>query len=182
MTNTTTTRRAFIAPCSEPTNGAWHDLNAYADREALETAALAQITKTPENAYAEELDCPDHEGFGAVFAGQYYVSTAEVWAAHEWLTACEAEGIAEDVAHAYAEYTGERMPDPSDIVDVYAGEYDSVQAYAEGYVEDSGMLSGVDDTVARYFDYEAFARDLVLGGDLWTTDRKRGSVHIFRTR
>ncbi|WP_439582750.1 antirestriction protein ArdA [Dyadobacter bucti] len=36
--------------------------------------------------------------------------------------------------------------------------------YAYQYVEDTGMLSGVTSTLERYFDYEAFARDLFLEG------------------
>ena len=174
------TRRVFVAPVAEPVNGAWHDLADFAERWELEIAALAAIEKTTANNMAEELDCSDLEGFGALFTGQHYISTSEAWEAHEWLAACEAEGISEAVALAYAENTGERFPDPSDIADAYLGEYDNVQAYAESYVEESGMLSGIDATVARYFDYEAFARDLVLGGDVWTTDRKSGAVHIFR--
>lgn len=176
----TTARRVFIAPVAEPCNGAWHDLSDFRDREELEAAAREAITKTPANAYADELDCPDVEGFGKLFTGQHYVSTAEAWTAHEWLTACEAEGISDDVALAYAENMGERMPDPSDIADAYLGEYDSVEAYADDYITESGLLDDVSDTVRQYFDYEAFARDLVLGGDIWTTDRKAGTVHIFR--
>lgn len=174
------TRRVFVAPVAEPVNGAWHDLADFTERWELEIAALAAIKKTTVNNMAEELDCSDLEGFGALFTGQHYVGTSEAWDAHEWLTACEAEGISEAVALAYAENTGKRFPDPSDIADAYLGEYDNVQAYAESYVDESGMLSGIDATVARYFDYEAFARDLVLGGEVWTTDRKNGAVHIFR--
>lgn len=36
--------------------------------------------------------------------------------------------------------------------------------YAYQYVEDTGMLANAPATLERYFDYEAFARDLFLEG------------------
>lgn len=48
----------------------------------------------------------------------------------------------------------------------YCGEYDSVTAYAESWVDDTGMLADVPENIARYFDYEAFGRDMELGGDI----------------
>ena len=175
----TTNRRAFIAPVAEPLNGAWHDLSDFAERWELEIAALAAIKNDSPNV-TEELDCPDVEGFGSLFTGQHYISPSEAWAAHEWLTACEEAGIDADVALAYAENMGERFPDVDTIQEAYIGEYEDVEAYAREFLDDCGTLNGVDDTIARYFDYEAYARDMVLGGDVWTTDRNGGMVHIFR--
>ncbi|HFV4161900.1 TPA: antirestriction protein ArdA, partial [Escherichia coli] len=40
--------------------------------------------------------------------------------------------------------------------------YDSELEFAAQYVDECGFLSEVPDTVARYFDYEAFARDLFM--------------------
>jgi antirestriction protein len=45
----------------------------------------------------------------------------------------------------------------SDFEDAYHGCWDSFEAYAENYVDDCMDL---DETAARYFDYEKFARDL----------------------
>lgn len=56
----------------------------------------------------------------------------------------------------------------------YQGDYGSATDYAEEFVASCGYLSDVPDEVARYFDYESFARDMVLGGDIW---EERG--HIF---
>ena len=179
MTNAT--RRAFIAPVAEPLNGAWHDLSDYAERWELEIAALAAIKNDSPNV-TEELDCSDVEGFGSLFTGQHYISPSDVWAAHEWLTACEDAGISDDVALAYAGNIGAGLgdPNPSEIADAYLGEYESVREYAEQMADEMGLFDGVSDTLRNYFDYEAYARDMVLGGDVWTTDRNGGMVHIFR--
>ena len=41
---------------------------------------------------------------------------------------------------------------------------DAVLEYAYQYVEDTGLLSDVPQALERYFDYEAFAKDLFLEG------------------
>jgi len=64
------------------------------------------------------------------------------------------------------------------FTDAYRGCFSSLEAYAEQLVDDCGYLQGVPDVVARYFDFEAFARDMELGGDVWTHDGNDG-VHVF---
>ena len=49
----------------------------------------------------------------------------------------------------------------SDFEDRYRGEYKSDTDFADEYAEETGMLDGVPETVKCYFDYEAFARDLL---------------------
>jgi antirestriction protein len=164
MTNDT--RRVFIAPVAEPVNGAWHDLSDFPDCDALTEAALAAIVRTPDNNMAEELDCSDVEGFGALFTGQHYIGVGEAWAAHMWLEDCDDMGIEPDVALAYASNMGERMPDPSDIANAYIGEYRDATALAEQWIDD-GMLGEIPAALVNYIDAQAYGRDLILGGDVW---------------
>lgn len=63
--------------------------------------------------------------------------------------------------------------------EAYIGEYNSVEDYAQQYIDDVGLLSDVPDLIARYFNLAAFARDLVLGGDIWTADAPGGGVFVF---
>jgi antirestriction protein len=51
----------------------------------------------------------------------------------------------------------------------YAGKFDTDREFAEHLVEEDMMLIGVPQEVARYFDYDSYANDL-LHGDYWTTD------------
>lgn len=104
-----------------------------------------------------------------MFAGQYYIGTSEVWAAHMWLENCADAGVPDDVALAYAENTGERMPDPSDIADAYIGEFRSATELAEQWIDD-GMLGDIPAALAGYIDAAAYGRDLVLGGDVWESN------------
>ena len=48
-----------------------------------------------------------------------------------------------------------------DFEDRYRGQYKSDTDFADEYAEETGMLDGVPETVKCYFDYEAFARDLL---------------------
>lgn len=62
--------------------------------------------------------------------------------------------------------------------DVFCGEWRSEVAFAENLLDDMGELK--DDSLAsRYFDYEAFTRDLFMG-DYWSADLPSGLVAVFR--
>jgi antirestriction protein len=64
----------------------------------------------------------------------------------------------------------------NDLDETLQGFEESYQGYFSGtikdpelefiyqYIEDTGMLSDVPELLQRYFDYEAFARDLFLEG------------------
>jgi antirestriction protein len=59
--------------------------------------------------------------------------------------------------------------------DRYHGEWSSMRAYAEDYAEGTGMLAGLPDHLARYFDFDALADDLEHdlyheGGHIWSAN------------
>lgn len=58
----------------------------------------------------------------------------------------------------------------------YAGDFYNASALAEHLVDETGMLNAIPTTVANYFDYEKYGRDLILGGDFWNEGR-----HFFRS-
>ena len=63
----------------------------------------------------------------------------------------------------------------SEHEDRYHGEWRSMRDYAEEYAEGSGMLQGLPDHLARYFDFDAFASDLehdlyYEGGHIWSAN------------
>lgn len=126
------------------------------------------------------------------------VPGAEEWAAHDW------EGLdfgeypsLEEVADyvetmvelddheqaAFLAFTDNMGPHDGASLEhfreAFIGEYNSVEDYAQQYIDDVGLLSDVPDHIARYFDIAAFARDLVLGGGIWTADAPGGGVFVF---
>jgi antirestriction protein len=76
-----------------------------------------------------------------------------------------------------AEGTGD-LPSISDFEDRYCGEWESFRAYSEELAEGTGLLSGVPDDVARYFDWAAWTRDLAF--DYTVEDAPGGGVFVFR--
>ena len=69
-----------------------------------------------------------------------------------------------------AEYSGENMSDilaRLDDVCLFEG---NAKNYAENYLEESGLLSEIPENLRYYFDVEAFARDMMLSGDISEVD------------
>jgi len=79
------------------------------------------------------------------------------------------EGIDDDdyiKAICMAEYLGYDMDtilNRMDDINLFEG---TAIEYAEQYIDDTGMLAEMPENLRFYFDTEAFARDMVLGGDI----------------
>ncbi|MGB3696259.1 MAG: antirestriction protein ArdA [Gordonia sp. (in: high G+C Gram-positive bacteria)] len=71
------------------------------------------------------------------------------------------------------------LPCLSDFRDRYFGVWDTLRDYLIDYVDSTGMLADVPEEVARYFDYEAYERD--LQGDFTTEPAGPGQVYIFQS-
>jgi antirestriction protein len=59
--------------------------------------------------------------------------------------------------------------------EAYQGHYDSMTEFAEHLLDDIGDLQQIPERLRYYFDFEAYARDLELGGDYWISD----NGHVF---
>ena len=60
-------------------------------------------------------------------------------------------------------YGEEQINDNLDNIELYEG---SPKDYAEEFITDTGMLDGLPENLHSYFDVEAFARDMLAGGDI----------------
>jgi antirestriction protein len=63
----------------------------------------------------------------------------------------------------------------------YAGAYESLEAWAEEFLEDTGALRQVPESLRPYIDLGRWANDAELCGDVWTTELC-GKVHVFWNR
>ena len=61
----------------------------------------------------------------------------------------------------------------------YYGVYESLEDYAYEMYQD--RLEGVPEDVKRYIDYEAIARDMDLGGEVFVVETGYKEAHIFGT-
>lgn len=188
----------FYAACLASYNngvlhGAWID--ASDDVDAMQEAIATMLRASPfpnvtvthpdtgESApSAEEWAVHDYDGAVPHGMGEYPgLALIAGWVGV--LDAAEDAGIPAEVAAKVAEnygepHNGEFSETLECISERYEGEHDTLTAFAESYVESTGMLSGVDEIVARYFDFEAFGRDMQLGGDVFTI-RVDGSLYVF---
>ena len=64
--------------------------------------------------------------------------------------------------------------------EAYCGEYDSLTDYAEQYIDDcyADSLKGLPEFIRYHIDYEGIARDMELGGDVFSLESE-GKVHVF---
>ena len=76
-----------------------------------------------------------------------------------------------------AEGTGD-LPSISDFEERYQGHWDTFAEYAEQLADNIGLLAGVPEEIARYFDWRAWSRDLAF--DYSTYDDPEGGVFVFR--
>jgi antirestriction protein len=95
------------------------------------------------------------------------------------LQAIEEAGHRAGAWAAYREYVGAEYATREEFEDVYCGEWETFEDYAE-VAEDIGLLVGVSENLRRYFALDRWARDLILGGDYWTAD-SAGGAWVFRS-
>lgn len=63
--------------------------------------------------------------------------------------------------------------------DAFEGIYDSLEEWAEGYVESAGLLESMPESLRHYFDYASFARDCDCNGDVFALDMEDGRLAVF---
>jgi hypothetical protein len=63
----------------------------------------------------------------------------------------------------YLSYDIDQILNNLDDANLFEG---TATEYAEQYIEDTGMLQEMPENLHYYFDTEAFARDLILSGDI----------------
>lgn len=135
-------------------DGAWIDLDGH-DKETFYEACKELHSDEHDPEYMFQ----DFENFPRDLYGESWLKD-ELWT---WLELDEHE------REIVAEYlTVADLTDFDTIIDRFHGQYDSMLDYAYEYVDSTGMLEECSETVARYFDYEAFARN--LGFNMFITD------------
>lgn len=141
-------------------HGSWVDASEGIDhvRERIKEI----LSSSPVAEECEEWAIHDFQGFGNYKVGEYH-GLEELCQVAVFLKECDrfpAEVVSWLIDDYGIEGAKERMEDD------YIGEFDSSSDLAYHYAEETGLLEGVHKSVAMYFDYEAFGRDLDLNGDV----------------
>jgi antirestriction protein len=177
---TTDTVRAWVGCLGCYNNGdlvgSWLDADDCGD---LVAAGLARFMEY-DHEYSSGVFCTrcgsdefwifDHEGLpAAVLSGECSpCQFAEV--ATAWELVDDPDMVAAYLGNMGETVTAENLAKLAEsAAEAYTG-YATVIEYAESYLEDSGLLAEVPETLRYYIDVEAFARDLELGGDVSEVD------------
>lgn len=78
---------------------------------------------------------------------------------------------------AYCEILCWNDPKVEEAEEDYIGKFRNATELAEHLVDSTGVLSNAPTALVAYFDYEAYGRDLTLGGDVWENEG-----HYFNNR
>ncbi|MGY2987685.1 antirestriction protein ArdA [Bradyrhizobium sp. USDA 4508] len=146
--------------------GAWLDLENYSDRDSF-LEACAELHKDESD---PELMFQDYEGFPKAFYSESSVP-AELW---DWLELDEQD---RELLAAYQDGVDETAT-IDQARDAFMGKADSESDWAAEWLEETGGLEGVPEHLKNYIDYEAYARDARLGGDV-SFVRYAGELWVF---
>lgn len=139
---------------------------------------IARVLRTSPVADAEEWAIHDYQGFGDLKLGEY--EDLEKVANLAALMNEHGTVLAALVSHfgglSYLDEAVRHMEEN------YQGTHDSLEAWAEQYLEDTGALSEVPESLRNYIDFEAWARDAELGGDIFGLTDSDGTLHVFWSR
>lgn len=146
--------------------GAWLDLEDYADHSEFIAAgrALHKSECDPELMYQ------DYEGFPRAFYDESSIDPA-LW---DWLALDDDE---RELLSVYQEGV-DSAATIDEAREAYQGTYDSAEHWAEQFIDDCGLLESMPESLRCYFDYEAYARDARIGGDMVFV-RHEGEVWVF---
>ncbi len=159
MSTATGTARLYVGTYAKYNNGSiegkWLDLEDYPDPESF-LEACKQLHKDESD---PELMFQDFEGFPK---GMYSEScnSDDLQKIYEWLE------LDEDERELLGVYRDNIDEDGTleDAQDAYSGTIDTVDGWAEDYIESTGALESMPENLRYYFDYEKFARDAESGG------------------
>lgn len=165
--------RIYVACLAAYNNGHLHGvwIDATQDLDDIQAQVSAMLAASPIPA-AEEYAIHDFEGFGDYALSEH--------------TGLEAAHQAACFIDAYPDYGAALLAHVGDVEEAariaeenYCGCYGSLADYAEELTEQSGK---VPEHLAPYIDYERMARDMELGGDVFTLEVSFREVHVFWSR
>lgn len=148
-------------------HGQWID--ATQGEDAMWEEINAMLAHTPlKHEVAEGIAIHDYEGFGKLDLYEY----TSIQKVTEYATFIQEHGKLGSALLAEFDLDEAREM----LTDRYLGEYGRVLEYAEQLLNE---CYDIPPYLENYIDYERFARDLELGGDIESYETNFGEVHIF---
>lgn len=165
--------RIYVADLAAYNSGYLHGvwIDATLDIDDIQDAINAMLNQSPV-ADAEEYAIHDYEGFDGYNLAEY----AGIDTAHE--VACFIEEFP-DFGGALLNHCGDIDEARRMAEENYCGCYSSLADYAQELTEETAEIP---QHLAPYIDYERMARDMEMGGDLFTLETGTERVHVFWSR
>lgn len=154
-------------------HGCWIDADQTAEAIRDEIACMLKASKEP---IAEEWAIHDYENFGDLGLSEY----ASIDHVAEVAYQISEHGPVFGSLVAYLGGISSVEEAVRYMEEGYRGEFDSLTDYAEELIGEcySDSLSSLPEFIRYHIDYEGIARDMELGGDVFTLECE-GRVHVF---
>ena len=145
--------------------GLWIDLSSFSDYD--EFINFCKAIHADE--YDPELMAQDYEGFPRQWYNEGFMSEEDFDNIREYTELCDKHG--NDAVDDYMEFEDSL----DNFEEAYCGEWDSEEDFARHIIEECYNLEKMMGSLANYFDYEAYAREL------FNWDYNMGANgHVFR--
>ncbi len=193
----------FYAACLASYNagrlhGAWIDASTDVDEmqaainKMLRASSYPNVEVACPDCDAPDPECPTCHGRGKVPSAEEYAihDYEERWNLGEYpglerivkfmelVEKAEDRGIDADDVQAILDHFGTDYIDTAGdaIENNFHGTYDSLTEYAEQFAEEvyGDVINKLPNVIAGHIDYESIARDMELGGDVFTIDKYQG--------
>jgi hypothetical protein len=169
--------------------GEWVVISTDADenQDAINRALKASPVVGSEEAFIADYEAPRAI---ADMLGEYPTAKALAAAARlvevvakKWPDSDDVDAVLGVMTDGYSSPDLERLADDVDewISDRFAGEGGTLQAWVADHLHDTGLFESANEIIQWYFDFELYARDLELGGDI-SSVRSNGRVLVFWNR
>jgi antirestriction protein len=169
----TVTPKIYVASLSDYNAGVLHGKWIEAVQDADEIRAeIARMLAESNAEPAEEYAIHDYEGFGPIKLSEY----EDIDTVAELAALLDEHG--ELFGHVYEHADRDTARAKELMSDGYHGAFDSLEAYAENFIDETGGLEKMPENLRCYFDYEKYAHDLEIGGDVFTVE-VGGKTHVF---
>lgn len=173
--------RIYVASLSDYNAGRLHGawINAVNGDEVHEK--ISEMLEASPEGGAEEWAIHDSEGWGS-YSVQEFDSIEFLCGVG---AAIQSHGL---IFAEYVSHTG-RPTEADDLAQVierftesYQGAFETIEDWAEQFLEDTGALREVPDSLRPYVDLEKWAEDAEMNGDIFTIEDANHRTHVFWNR
>jgi|SRR6478736_4091446 len=148
-------------------HGEWIDADQSADE--IREAIKQMLSRSPEPS-AEEWAIHDHDFQGITIKEFESIETMA-----ELAKLLSEHG---DAAVAAYNHLSDLEEAQKALAEHYSGKWSNLADWAEDYLRETGGLENVPESLRSYIDFERWAKDAEMGGDIFTVEQG-GQLHVF---